>query len=711
MNISRRDFLKLCAQSIAVAGFSQIKIRECLASQALTENVFIVIMDGIRCYEAFHGPNPEQYIPHIWNDLRPLGTIYTNFYDTGITLTAAGHQQLLCGVRQLLQNDGMYKVHQRTVVPSIFEYYRKDLGVPMDEVWAVYGKAVIIGHIDHSIHPDYGYTYRTSNFPYGAPDLDVWQGVQDVMDTYHPSLMLVNLRDVDLYGHWVKKPNYDFDDYLNAILIADQIIYDLWQKIQSDPVYADKTTFIVTTDHGRNPDGFMYGVGTHRGCTHSNRHLMFLAIGPDIKQDTVIPQKRDMIDIPPTVGELLGFNTPHVEGSVMTEMFSNPALGHNNVTGGLRKPKIAVNQDGIHMVYAAKADDEWDIYYKKSADFGLTWTEPIKLFESTQQRLYYEADITATDSFVFVAATGYEKVNYPDDPSYFWKLFGRRSIDGGENWSGIKIIGKCYNLTNSPAIASHGGKVGLSALQISKVKNAWKLRSFLSTNRGFSWSYSGRINNDGANKTNIMGCSLAMNKADLYAVWQAVYPNSQDFTPTQRRWNLFINDYDLNTSSWGALREVTSNLNRNSYLYNPKLAVSWGGFLRLVWAKRRDENTGEPGIWTIYHSGSGDRGNSWNGPVRLSDPGIDSCNPDLVLLNGEKRAPALVVWESHEGAISKIRGRFRYPDGWGDIIELSEIDDLNAANPDVASYGDNFYLTWQDRKDGYWDVYCKQVLI
>ena len=95
----------------------------CWASTAIAENVIVLVIDGIRNDEAFDDPT-HQYIPHIWNDLVPLGTICTNFWNTGFQTTTAGHLAILTGVREHL----CLGEQNRSKYPNVFEYYRKATG-------------------------------------------------------------------------------------------------------------------------------------------------------------------------------------------------------------------------------------------------------------------------------------------------------------------------------------------------------------------------------------------------------------------------------------------------------------------------------------------------------------------------------------------------------------------------------------------------------
>ena len=100
------------------------------------------------------------------------------------------------------------------------------------------------------------------------------------------------------------------------------VAYQLWLKIQSDPVYKDKTTLIVTNDHGRHNNGTSTGWKEHghddtsnncMGCTH----VMLLAMGPDVKTGEELMTGMELPDLAPTVAALLDFEMPDTTGSVM----------------------------------------------------------------------------------------------------------------------------------------------------------------------------------------------------------------------------------------------------------------------------------------------------------------------------------------------------------------------------------------------------------
>ena len=281
-----------------------------------TQYVFLCVMDGVRYSETFGDPTHAN-IPHLWNDLRPQGTIYTNYFNNGVTITRQGHSTMATGTWQKCPNGG-----PRMTMPSIFDYYRDQLGVPQDKVWVIFGKAAY-AFAEYSSFPAYTDKFKPScqmgiSEANQEGDNKVLAKVEEVMDTDHPSLMLVNFGYTDHAGHVAS-----FDVYKDAIKNCDRIFYDLWRKIQSDPVYKDKTTLMLVNDHGRHLDS-KGGFNSHGDACEGCRHIMLAILGPDTKKGVEIDKQALQIDLAPTIGELLGFQTPLSEGEFLPT--ASPAM-------------------------------------------------------------------------------------------------------------------------------------------------------------------------------------------------------------------------------------------------------------------------------------------------------------------------------------------------------------------------------------------------
>lgn len=83
---------------------------------------------------------------------------------------------------------------------------------------------------------------------HGSERLDVatFHMALEYLKANKPRVMHIGLGDTDEFAH---AGQYDF--YLDAARKSDAWIRELWEYIQSTPQYANKTTLLITTDHGR----------------------------------------------------------------------------------------------------------------------------------------------------------------------------------------------------------------------------------------------------------------------------------------------------------------------------------------------------------------------------------------------------------------------------------------------------------------------------
>lgn len=275
-----------------------------LAHAGETRTVIIAVVDGSRYSETFGDPT-HQYVPRIWNILRPQGVIYTEYRNLGPTETNPGHAMLVTGTIQSIANDGS----QRPTAPTVFEYYREALGIPMSENFVVLGKTKL-NVLSYGTHPEYGATFGAS-VKYSTSDYNdgvTFDNIKSVLQADHPRLLIANFAATDQAGH-----AGSWNGYVGGIRTADSLINEIWNFAQQDSVLSGKTTLIVTNDHGRHLTNFTSHGDGCEGC----RHIMLLVVGPDTPAGLVDSTQSSQLDVAPTIGTLLGIPTPYATGNVL----------------------------------------------------------------------------------------------------------------------------------------------------------------------------------------------------------------------------------------------------------------------------------------------------------------------------------------------------------------------------------------------------------
>ncbi len=71
-----------------------------------------------------------------------------------------------------------------------------------------------------------------------------------------PRLLYISYGETDDFAH-----DGDYRHYLDAAHRTDAFIRDLWEWVEQDPEYAGRTTFLITTDHGRGVEDRWIGHG------------------------------------------------------------------------------------------------------------------------------------------------------------------------------------------------------------------------------------------------------------------------------------------------------------------------------------------------------------------------------------------------------------------------------------------------------------------
>ncbi len=283
-----------------------------------TEYVYVIIMDGPRFTETY-GDTSYQHIPHLGKELMHEGVLLYDFRNNGPTYTNAGHTAICTGNYQSIANDGS----ELPKNPSMFQYYLKGTGVDKTNAWIVSskGKLEILANTKdkkwwNEFMP-YTYCGPNGNSSEYTNDLGTLKKVTSLITGENPpKLMLVNFLAADTYAH-----SNQWEDYLTSIKNLDGYVDQIWKTIQSSEKLRNKTTLIITNDHGRHLDGHKNGFINHGDNCEGCRHISFLGLGPDFKKDVVIKNYGEQLDISATIAEMLHFCMPTGTGKVLTEIF------------------------------------------------------------------------------------------------------------------------------------------------------------------------------------------------------------------------------------------------------------------------------------------------------------------------------------------------------------------------------------------------------
>ena len=336
-------------------------------------NVVLVTLDGVRWQEVFSGADknlisnkdfvkqPSDLSNEFWDEnphkrqqlLMPFLTqvvakqgVIIGDRTKGSTMSVSnpwyfsypGYNEILSGEvdENINSNDKVYNPNK-----TILE--RLDAQAEFKNSTALFGSWDVFPYIVNTkrsnVYVNAGFTPIAEDLFADAPLLNAlqkeipspWTNVRLDSFTYRfakayllakqPKLLVISLGETDDFAH-----DGHYDAYLKSAKQSDAFLKDLWQTIQSTPGYKNKTTLIITTDHGRgshasdwqhhsSKQALANSVQGKRAFPEGivgSEHIWLGAIGPAIKGKGLIKIKNvKQAQIAATVLSALG-QQPHI---------------------------------------------------------------------------------------------------------------------------------------------------------------------------------------------------------------------------------------------------------------------------------------------------------------------------------------------------------------------------------------------------------------
>lgn len=328
------------------------------AAERKTRAVILVTADGLRWQEIFNGIDArlmneksagmteqgapalrdrlwketpearrEALLPFFWKELAPRGIVLGNVAKkSSVRVTNAyrvsypGYSEILTGRTQddvIRGNDEI-----RNPTTTVLEFLREKLGLarPQVALFASWDAFHFIGeHTPGTITINAGYEGVPDDASPRAKELAAlqfaartpWDEARHDYVTFelalehlrraHPRVMHISFDETDDWAHMRR-----YDRVLEAIQYFDRTLQRLWNTLQSMPEYRDRTTLVVTCDHGR---GDTLKDFSDHGAKVEGADQIWLAIaGPDTpaRGEAVDAPNFFQRDITPTILELMG---------------------------------------------------------------------------------------------------------------------------------------------------------------------------------------------------------------------------------------------------------------------------------------------------------------------------------------------------------------------------------------------------------------------
>jgi hypothetical protein len=297
-----------------------------------TENVIVVMMDGLRWQEVFHGVDPEllktlgpealgapkeraayaeklygrktaeerrqALMPFLWSEVAAKGQIFGNRelgsaseVTNGLNFSYPGYSETLTGFA-----DPRVNSNDNTPNPNatVFEWLnrRPELAGKVAAIgaWEVFNGIFNKDRCGFVVNAGYDPLTAMPATPevkllnrLKAEAVRIWPDepfdplpfhtALEYLKAEKPRVLFIGLGETDDWAHFGAYP-----EYLNAAHRDDSYLRELWELLQSMPEYRGKTTLIALPDHGR-------GVGAqwtdHGESIPESKQTWMAFMGPD----------------------------------------------------------------------------------------------------------------------------------------------------------------------------------------------------------------------------------------------------------------------------------------------------------------------------------------------------------------------------------------------------------------------------------------------
>lgn len=239
----------------------------------------------------------------------------------------------------------------------------------------------------------------------------------------------------------------------------------------------------------------------------------------------------------------------------------------NNVGRSLH-PSIFAYGLNVYLVWNDNRDGNYEVYYKNSIDGGDTWSADLRLSNTTGKSLM--PAIALSGSVVHVV--------WYDSTAGNREIYYKRSTDGGINW------GADIRLTNNSA-SSEYPTLAVSGLTVHVAWNDYRngtipnLYYKRSTNGGLSWGTDTRLSMKNSNYD--LFPSLALNGSNVHLVFYG-----HRTTGKYASYDIIYKKSTNDGLTWGSDVQLTNNRSHSTV---PSIAVS-GSFIHTIFRDNRDGN-------------------------------------------------------------------------------------------------------------------------
>jgi len=186
-------------------------------------------------------------------------------------------------------------------------------------------------------------------------------------------------------------------------------------------------------------------------------------------------------------------------------------------------PSLAVSGSNVHIVWHDIRDGNWEIYYKRSTDNGLTWQPDVRLTNDVS--VSERSSIAVWDNIIYIV--------WQDERDSDKEIYFKKSTDNGTNWSGDIRLTNNVGESEAPTLAIEESNINVVWSDSRNGIGNGEIYFKKSTDAGLNWSEDIRVTNTPvASGRPSVTVSSNFVHISWNEVWEIYYTRSTDYGNT-----------------------------------------------------------------------------------------------------------------------------------------------------------------------------------
>lgn len=332
---------------------------------------------------------------------------------------------------------------------------------------------------------------------------------------------------------------------------------------------------------------------------------------------------------------------------------------------------IAVSGQLVFTVWYDNRDGNYEIYFKRSTDAGLTWSADGRLTNDTARSEYPVIEI----------ASGVIHVFWRDLRDGNSEVYYKRSTNGGNSWGTDVRLTNNSESSEFPSASSDGNTIIVTWFDSRDGNQEIYIKR--STDAGVNWGSDVRL-------TNNFAISDYPSISSAGSIFHMVWREFRDGPP-----QIYYKRSTDAGNTWGADTRIVNTVYNAEY---PSISA-FGSIVNVTWSDDRNTDI------ELYQKRSTDGGTTWNSDARMTNsPG--NSDYSSVTASG---VYVHIVWQDDRDGNLEIYYKQSTNSGstWGTDTRLTN-NSSGSYQPSIGVSGQVIHLVWEDTRDGNSEIYYKR---